>query len=274
MLLDVYVGSPTELGSGKRAWTKNKLEDLRRRSPGDDSPASKAKPGPNANMGNETTKRRLIAFLGGIDMCNGRYDTPRHSLFHTLNTVHSNDFYQGFLSSADIKKGGQHAPVQSEYVHTMFMRYVVRIPFLCCLDSCIHRQKLSCWRPLLDVVCAFNKVSGSEHYSVTSRLSRLSTTFCASSWQAMILPEFWLGCLLFSSSAWLHMVCKQSFHVPRVFAKREHSNISRLTISTGSFDTWTHWTCIVASHQSSGCFLKCVGLMQVQGSLGMTSTAS
>lgn len=102
-------GSPRGLGSGKRNWTKNKLDEIRRRSPGHNSPASRAKPAPHANMGDETTKRRLVAFIGGLDLCNGRYDTPRHSLFHTLKTVHSQDYYQGCIAGADIKKGGEHA---------------------------------------------------------------------------------------------------------------------------------------------------------------------
>ena len=97
-------------GQGKRAqqWTKNKLEELRRRSPGPDkkSPAHHAKPGPNANMGDQKEKRRLVCFIGGLDMCDGRYDTPRHSLFHTLATVHTEDFHQACITGADIRKGG------------------------------------------------------------------------------------------------------------------------------------------------------------------------
>ena len=101
-------GSPRGLsGDGKRNWTKNKLERFRRRSPGHNSPAAHAKPDPRANMGDETTKRRLIAFIGGLDLCNGRYDTPRHSLFHTLHTVHTQDFYQACIDGADLKKGGE-----------------------------------------------------------------------------------------------------------------------------------------------------------------------
>ena len=34
------------------------------------------------------TMRQLIAFVGGIDLCDGRYDTPEHSLFKTLDTTH------------------------------------------------------------------------------------------------------------------------------------------------------------------------------------------
>ncbi|KAK6115714.1 hypothetical protein DH2020_007983 [Rehmannia glutinosa] len=33
------------------------------------------------------------AFLGGLDLCDGRYDTPEHRLFHDLNTVFNDDYY-------------------------------------------------------------------------------------------------------------------------------------------------------------------------------------
>ncbi|XP_074317754.1 phospholipase D beta 1-like isoform X2 [Silene latifolia] len=39
-------------------------------------------------------KRKIIAFLGGLDLCGGRYDTPQHSLFRTLETVHKDDYHQ------------------------------------------------------------------------------------------------------------------------------------------------------------------------------------
>ncbi|KAJ4712931.1 Phospholipase D [Melia azedarach] len=37
-------------------------------------------------------KRKIIAFVGGLDLCKGRYDTPAHPLFRTLETVHKDDF--------------------------------------------------------------------------------------------------------------------------------------------------------------------------------------
>lgn len=56
----------------------------------------------------ETLKRRLIAFMGGIDLCDGRYDTPRHALFHTLNTTHAGDYHQACIAGAVESKGGKH----------------------------------------------------------------------------------------------------------------------------------------------------------------------
>ncbi|RCV44495.1 hypothetical protein SETIT_9G378300v2 [Setaria italica] len=60
-------------------------------------------PGPNAPPG-------LVSFLGGIDLCDGRYDTQEHPLFHTLGTTHNKDFHQPNFPGASIKKGGPREP--------------------------------------------------------------------------------------------------------------------------------------------------------------------
>ncbi|OVA00150.1 C2 calcium-dependent membrane targeting [Macleaya cordata] len=38
-------------------------------------------------------RRKIIAFVGGLDLCDGRYDTPKHFLFKTLNTLHKDDYH-------------------------------------------------------------------------------------------------------------------------------------------------------------------------------------
>ncbi|XP_058086956.1 phospholipase D beta 1-like [Magnolia sinica] len=38
-------------------------------------------------------KRKIIAFVGGLDLCDGRYDTPKHPIFMTLQTVHKDDYH-------------------------------------------------------------------------------------------------------------------------------------------------------------------------------------
>ncbi|KAG2563444.1 phospholipase D alpha 2-like [Panicum virgatum] len=55
-------------------------------------------------------RRRVACFVGGLDLTNGRYDTPEHSLFRTLNTAHSDDFYQGNIPGAAIGSGGPREP--------------------------------------------------------------------------------------------------------------------------------------------------------------------
>lgn len=36
--------------------------------------------------------RRLTSFIGGLDLTGGRWDTPSHVLFATLQKEHKNDF--------------------------------------------------------------------------------------------------------------------------------------------------------------------------------------
>ncbi|CAI0471977.1 unnamed protein product [Linum tenue] len=38
-------------------------------------------------------RRKIMAFVGGLDLCDGRYDTPHHPLFRTLDTVHKDDYH-------------------------------------------------------------------------------------------------------------------------------------------------------------------------------------
>ncbi|KAI4331373.1 hypothetical protein MLD38_029564 [Melastoma candidum] len=37
--------------------------------------------------------RKITAFLGGIDLCDGRYDTPEHRLFRDLDNIFKDDFH-------------------------------------------------------------------------------------------------------------------------------------------------------------------------------------
>ncbi|CAN8288204.1 unnamed protein product [Cochlearia groenlandica] len=61
-----------------------------------------------SNVG--TRKRRIVSFVGGLDLCDGRYDTPFHSLFRTLDTAHHDDFHQPNFTGAAITKGGPREP--------------------------------------------------------------------------------------------------------------------------------------------------------------------
>ncbi|RWR77387.1 C2 calcium-dependent membrane targeting [Cinnamomum micranthum f. kanehirae] len=55
-------------------------------------------------------QRRIVSFVGGIDLCDGRYDTQFHSLFRTLDTTHHSDFHQPNFTGASITKGGPREP--------------------------------------------------------------------------------------------------------------------------------------------------------------------
>lgn len=50
-------------------------------------------------------RRTIVAFVGGLDITDGRYDTPDHPLFKTLFTEHSDDFYQNSAAGVAANHG-------------------------------------------------------------------------------------------------------------------------------------------------------------------------
>ncbi|KAJ7963164.1 Phospholipase D [Quillaja saponaria] len=55
--------------------------------------------------------REIMSFVGGLDLCDGRYDTEQHSLFQTLNRESNcSDFYQTNIAGASLIKGGPREP--------------------------------------------------------------------------------------------------------------------------------------------------------------------
>lgn len=38
-------------------------------------------------------QRKVTAFIGGLDLCDGRYDTPEHRLFDDLDTIFADDYH-------------------------------------------------------------------------------------------------------------------------------------------------------------------------------------
>ncbi|CAM0870370.1 unnamed protein product [Alopecurus aequalis] len=53
----------------------------------------------DADAGNG--KRKIVAFVGGLDLCGGRYDTPWHPLFRSLQTLHREDYYNPNFAVTD-----------------------------------------------------------------------------------------------------------------------------------------------------------------------------
>ncbi|KAG8654525.1 phospholipase D delta isoform X2 [Manihot esculenta] len=43
--------------------------------------------------------RKISAFIGGLDLCDGRYDTPEHRLFKDLDTVFQDDYHNPTFSA-------------------------------------------------------------------------------------------------------------------------------------------------------------------------------
>ncbi|XP_018014326.1 phospholipase D gamma 1 [Hyalella azteca] len=52
-----------------------------------------------ASQGGDGKSRHLVAFLGGLDLTTGRYDTPEHPLFATLDKEHKNDFVNNVVKT-------------------------------------------------------------------------------------------------------------------------------------------------------------------------------
>lgn len=54
----------------------------------------------DAPSGNDDDLRRVVAFIGGLDITDGRFDTPEFPLFRTLRTLHNGDFYSNCFLGA------------------------------------------------------------------------------------------------------------------------------------------------------------------------------
>lgn len=107
-----------------------------------------------------SSKREIISFIGGIDLCNGRYDTEQHSLFRTLNTKpQAHDFYQTSIPGASFRKGGPREPWHD--AHACVMGEAAR--------DIMHNFEQR-WRKQFDpsLLVSVNKIIGLEHdYSIT-----------------------------------------------------------------------------------------------------------
>ena len=77
-------------------------------------------------------KRRLVAFVGGLDITDGRYDTPEFPLFKTLKTLHKDDFYQNCYEDATSDTGPRepwhdiHAKLEGPAVRSVMKNFTER----------------------------------------------------------------------------------------------------------------------------------------------------
>ena len=75
--------------------------------------------------------RRLVAFVGGLDITDGRWDTPHHELFSTLTNEHSGDFYQKYANVSE-KVGPRqpwhdiHTKVEGSIAYDVFQNFYER----------------------------------------------------------------------------------------------------------------------------------------------------
>ena len=77
-------------------------------------------------------QRRLVAFVGGLDITDGRYDTPEFPLFSTLRTLHKDDFYQNCTPGATPDSGPRepwhdiHAKLEGPAVKFIMQNFMER----------------------------------------------------------------------------------------------------------------------------------------------------
>uniref|UniRef100_A0A0E0ESC0 Phospholipase D n=1 Tax=Oryza meridionalis TaxID=40149 RepID=A0A0E0ESC0_9ORYZ len=56
------------------------------------------------------SRRHIVSFIGGIDLCDGRYDDENHTLFRDLDTTYRHDFMQNNFKHAGLRRGGPREP--------------------------------------------------------------------------------------------------------------------------------------------------------------------
>lgn len=92
-------------------------------------------PATNAVIGPRT--RQLAAFVGGLDLTYGRWDTPAHSLYKTLDGEHANDFHQAMFS---VNQG--HGPREPWHDTACMITGPVVRDIVCCFEERWRRQGL------------------------------------------------------------------------------------------------------------------------------------
>ncbi|CAL4113845.1 unnamed protein product [Meganyctiphanes norvegica] len=106
-------------------------------------------------------QRRLVAFIGGLDLTGGRYDTPEHPLFHTLLNEHKDDFINPTLPSLTSSSGPRepfhdiHSRVEGPVARDILKNFEER--WEKCANSAVQTEKN------LDLVYNFH---GWESWSV------------------------------------------------------------------------------------------------------------
>ena len=77
-------------------------------------------------------RRRLIAYVGGLDLTGGRYDTPEHEIFSTLKTDHAGDFYNQNVPDSNVTSGPRepwhdiHSKVEGPVTKDIFENFIER----------------------------------------------------------------------------------------------------------------------------------------------------
>lgn len=77
-------------------------------------------------------RRKVVAFVGGLDLTGGRYDSPEHPLFRTLVKEHKNDFRNRVFPTLTSSNGPRepwhdiHSFIDGPAAHDVLMNFIER----------------------------------------------------------------------------------------------------------------------------------------------------
>jgi len=86
----------------------------------------------DTDLGDGSGRKRLIGFVGGVDITDGRYDNPEYPLFKTIFSLHAGDFYQHCTVGCDSNSGPRqpwhdiHARVEGPIVMDVLQNFTDR----------------------------------------------------------------------------------------------------------------------------------------------------
>lgn len=86
----------------------------------------------DTDLGDGSGRKRLIGFVGGVDITDGRYDTPQYPLWSTIFSLHAGDFYQNCTVGCDKTSGPRqpwhdiHARVEGPIVLDVLQNFTDR----------------------------------------------------------------------------------------------------------------------------------------------------
>merc|ERR1711936_292710 len=136
-------------------------------------------------------KRSLVAFVGGLDLTDGRYDTPDHPLFKSLTGKHLNDFYQNSAPGVSAVHGPRqpwqdiHSKLQGKVASDVLKNFVERwnkqvhgksgslyllTPDEFEMDEIVGDWNVQLLRSITDDSVSFSDVM--KHYTLTVKKSR------------------------------------------------------------------------------------------------------
>ena len=87
----------------------------------------------DAEFEDDKSLRRVVAFIGGLDIADGRYDTPEFHLFKTIKTIHLGDFHQNNFPGITEETGPRQPWVCLKVETYVFMLINVHYSMITCL---------------------------------------------------------------------------------------------------------------------------------------------